>query len=157
MFPTQDIYFCPEFFVTQRNALIRKLWSISNFLTPQTGQQIITIHILSNISRGKSSQAMKFGQSIFFFKNHEENEARRLDQLSEKALYMIKTSGQHHSLNIFSWTSTCTQNKNKFITFHSVGPEIYLEISLNKKKSTDTLNFHFFIKGAWDLLLQHIQ
>ena len=28
----------------------------------QTGQQIITIHILSNISERKDNQAMKFGQ-----------------------------------------------------------------------------------------------
>ena len=30
----------------------------------QTGQQIITIHILLNISRSKANQAIKFGQSI---------------------------------------------------------------------------------------------
>ena len=28
----------------------------------QTGQQIMTIHILSNISRSKSNQAIKFGE-----------------------------------------------------------------------------------------------
>ena len=42
-------------------------------MTSQTDQQLITIHVLSNISRGKSNQAMKFGQLIeynasnFFF------------------------------------------------------------------------------------------
>ena len=49
----------------------------------QTGQQIITIFILQNISRSTCNQAMKFGQLIdynkyFFFKNHAENEARNL-------------------------------------------------------------------------------
>ena len=33
-------------------------------MTSQTGQPIITIHILSNISRSKGNQAMKFGQVI---------------------------------------------------------------------------------------------
>ena len=33
-------------------------------MTSQTGQQIIAIHILSNISRSKGNQAIKFGQLI---------------------------------------------------------------------------------------------
>ena len=33
-------------------------------MTPQTGQQIIKAHILPNISRSKSNQAMEFGQLI---------------------------------------------------------------------------------------------
>ena len=33
-------------------------------MTPQTGQQIITIHILSNISKTKANQPMKFGQLV---------------------------------------------------------------------------------------------
>ena len=33
-------------------------------MTSQTGQQIITIHILSNISRSKGNQTMKLGQLI---------------------------------------------------------------------------------------------
>ena len=47
---------------------------------------------------------------IFFFKNHAENEAGRLVPdlfLSfEKALYKVKESGEHISLNIFWQTST---------------------------------------------------
>ena len=31
-------------------------------MTSQIGQQIITIHILSNISRSKDNQTMRFGQ-----------------------------------------------------------------------------------------------
>ena len=31
---------------------------------PKTGQQIITINILPNISKSKDNQAMKFGQLI---------------------------------------------------------------------------------------------
>ena len=33
-------------------------------MTSQTGQQKIAIHILSNISRSKGKQTMKFGQVI---------------------------------------------------------------------------------------------
>ena len=52
-----------DFLVKQKNGLIRKL-TISKFMTSQTGQQIILIPILPNISRNKGDQAMKFGQLI---------------------------------------------------------------------------------------------
>ena len=48
-------------------------------MTSQTEQQIIAIHILSDISTSKDNQSMKFGQLIkysarkLFFKNHAEN------------------------------------------------------------------------------------
>ena len=41
---------------------MRKIRLILKFLTSQPRQQIIAIHILSNIPRSKSNQAMKFGQ-----------------------------------------------------------------------------------------------
>ena len=52
-------------------------------MTSQTGQKIIAIHILPNILRSGGNQAMIFDQlkcfvKIFFFKNHAENEVRRL-------------------------------------------------------------------------------
>ena len=53
-------------------------------MTSQTGQQIIIIQILPNISRSKGNQAMKFIQLIkysvrnTFFKNRAENELGRL-------------------------------------------------------------------------------
>ena len=47
---------CPYLF-----GLIGKLRLISKFMTSQSGQQTITIHILPNISRSKGNQAMKFG------------------------------------------------------------------------------------------------
>ena len=71
----------------------------------------MSIHVLPNISRGKSNQAMKFGQSIeynkrkFFFKNHAQNEAERLVPdlflFFKKALYEVKASGLQLSFNIF--------------------------------------------------------
>ena len=51
-------------------------------MTSETGKQIITINMLPNISRSKGSQAVKFSEfidnMIFFFKNHDKNEAKRL-------------------------------------------------------------------------------
>ena len=78
--------FCPEFLFKLKNDLIRKLKLISKCMILQTAKQIITTHILLNISRSKNSQTMKFGQLIasnvrkilFFFKNHAEKEAGRL-------------------------------------------------------------------------------
>ena len=43
---------------------MRNLWLISKSMASQTGQQIITIDILPNISRSKGSQVMKFGQLV---------------------------------------------------------------------------------------------
>ena len=43
---------------------MRKPRLILKFMMSQTGRQIITMHILANISRSKSSQKMKFGQLI---------------------------------------------------------------------------------------------
>ena len=48
----------------KKNGLVRKLWLISKFITSQTGQQIITKHVLPDISRSKSNQTMKLGQLI---------------------------------------------------------------------------------------------
>ena len=51
-------------------------------MTSQTGQQLITIDILPNISKSKGNQAMKFGHltawEIFFFINYAEEQAIRL-------------------------------------------------------------------------------
>ena len=54
-------------------------------MASQTGQQIITIHILPDISRSQGNQGMKYGQlikhsmKIFFCKIHTKNELGRLD------------------------------------------------------------------------------
>ena len=44
--------------------MIGKLKFISKCMTSQTGKQIITIHILPNISRSKGNQTMELGQLI---------------------------------------------------------------------------------------------
>ena len=113
---------------------MRKLSLLSKFMTSKTGPKTIRIHILSNISRSKGNQVMEFGQLIkynernFLFKNHGENKAGipvlDLFLLFNKALYKIKVSDQHLSFNMFWQTSTWTYNKNKFLTFQAVDPEI---------------------------------
>ena len=80
-------------------------------MTSQPGEQTITIHILSNISRSKDNQTMKLGQvieynkRIFFFKDQAENEAGRpvpdLFLFFKKALYEVKASSLQLSFNIF--------------------------------------------------------
>ena len=46
------------------NGLIRNLGLISKCMTSSTEKQIITIHILPNISRSKDNQSREFGQLI---------------------------------------------------------------------------------------------
>ena len=63
-------------------------------MTSQAGQQIITIHILPNISRSKGNQAMKSGQlrkycmTNMFLQSHAQNEVRRL--VPELFLFFFK-------------------------------------------------------------------
>ena len=69
------------------------------------------MQVCPNISRSKGNQAMEFGQVIeynkktFFFKNHAENEVRKLIPdlvlFFKKALYEVKASRLQLSLNIF--------------------------------------------------------
>ena len=47
-----------------KNGLDRKIKLISKFMTSQPGKQTIAIHIMSNISRIKDNQTMKFDQLI---------------------------------------------------------------------------------------------
>ena len=53
--------FCPDVYV--ENGLIKKLL-VSKIVTSQTGKQIISIHVLSNVSRSIGNQIMTFGQFI---------------------------------------------------------------------------------------------
>ena len=79
-------------------------------MTSQTGQQIITTHVFSNIARSKGSKTMKFGQLIEYdvrdilWNNHAENEAGILVPdlllLFKKALYEVKASGLPLRFNI---------------------------------------------------------
>ena len=76
--------FCLDILVMQKNGLIRKVSSISKFITSQPGKQTIAILLLHNISRSKHKQTMKFGQFIeckketFFLKNYVQSELDKL-------------------------------------------------------------------------------
>ena len=69
-------------------------------MTSQSGNQIITIHILPNIPGSKGNQTMNLvreqnvTREIFFFKTHAENEVgglvAHLILFSEQTLYGIK-------------------------------------------------------------------
>ena len=60
--------FVLTFWSYRKNVLIRKIMLFSSFMTSQHGSQIITIHILPNISRIKGNQKMKFDQLIEYNK-----------------------------------------------------------------------------------------
>ena len=61
---TDFLSFCRDLVVIYQNGLIKKIRSISNFLTSQPGLQTIAIQILPNIPRIKGNKTMKFGQLI---------------------------------------------------------------------------------------------
>ena len=50
--------------------LIKRIRLFSKFMTSQSGQQNIAIHILTNISRSKDNQAMKFCQLTKYSTNN---------------------------------------------------------------------------------------
>ena len=52
----------------RKKGLIRKIKLTSKFMTSQPSCQIITMHILPNISRSKDNQVMKLGELIEYKK-----------------------------------------------------------------------------------------
>ena len=67
-----------------------------------TGQQIITTHILPNISRSEGNKEMKFGQLIkYSIRNETGGLVPELFLLFKKALYKVKASGQHFSFEMY--------------------------------------------------------
>ena len=63
LFSSYVIFFL-NFMVMQQNDLIRKPRLFSNFVTSQSGLQLILIYILPNTLRKKRNQIMKFGLLI---------------------------------------------------------------------------------------------
>ena len=127
--------FCLDLLVIQENSFIKKLRVISKFMTLLTGHEIMTIHILSNISRSIDNQAMQFDQIIeynvknIFLQISCKNLGRKTSSgplffFKKKALQKIKARGHHLSLNIFQWITSWTENKKKFITFQAVDTRI---------------------------------
>ena len=54
------LYFCLDFLVMKKNRLMKNTWLISKFMTSRTGKHTNAIYVLSDISRSKCSQTMKF-------------------------------------------------------------------------------------------------
>ena len=70
------------FFGYGEKRLYKKAMVNLNFITSQIGQQIITIHILPNISRSNNNKTVKFDQSIFLQINAENYVGRLAADLS---------------------------------------------------------------------------
>ena len=58
------------FWSCRENYLIRKIRLTLEFMTSQSGQQIISIPILANISQSKGNQTIKLGQLIEYNKRN---------------------------------------------------------------------------------------
>ena len=117
--------------VTQRNSLIRRL--IPELMTSQAGQKLIGIHILSNISRIKCNQAMKFGEliennvrNIFLKKSYRRwgTKASSITLSVFKELYLSSTL----VLIYFGWPPLGHSIKTNFITFQTIDLEIWYGI-----------------------------
>ena len=91
-------------FRSQENGLIRKLRSISKFMTLSTKKLVITIHIFSNISRRKGNQTIKFGQFI------------------ELSVYSLELVSLPHLMHDFL--------RNKFLTYILLTDQIQLTDSV---------------------------
>ena len=85
------LYFCLDFLDMKKNRLMKNTWLISKFMTSRTGKHTNAIHVLSNISRSKCSQTMKFCHLIkyitwetLFLKNQTQDVVEKVvpDQIS---------------------------------------------------------------------------
>ena len=89
---------------------------LSKFMT-DTGQQVITIHELFNISRSKGKQTMKFDHLIKY----------NLRNIFLRKLELVST------FNIFWQPSTWTYNKTNCIKVHTVDPVICSILTFYKR------------------------
>ena len=64
----------------KKKAWLKKIGLILKFITSQPGKQRIGMHWLSNISKSKVKQTIKFGQliEIFFLKSYTQNVVKKL-------------------------------------------------------------------------------
>ena len=115
----QDIQiFVLTFCSCRKNGLIRKIRLVLEFMTSQPSKKTIAIHILSNISRSKDNQTMKFVRLIEYNKRNIflQNSYRKCNEawtlvpdlflLFKKASYEAKISGLQLKYSIFRNPST---------------------------------------------------
>ena len=136
-------HFWLDFLVLSRNGMIRKLWLISKFMTPYTGQQIITIQLIPNISRSKDNETWLVNkiqrENINFLQKPcrkwvGETSFRPLF-VFQKSFIWVNASCQHHNLNFFWQTLSWTYNKNKLY-------------KISDCWFRDMLNFNYLIKDS---------
>ena len=147
LFTLEILTFLSWFLFMKENCLIRKLSLISMFMTFMTGQQVITIHMLSKITKSKDNQAMKFGQLIkgkmiyiyiYILKTHTKNVVEKLVTDS-----FINIQNWEHL-----WISCLKYYKFFFIVCPSFGLPKYI-----KTKMLTTcfgLIYSFFLKKQTD-------
>ena len=129
-----DFYFISiRFLSCRKNDLIEKIWNFQNlflrFMTSHSGQQAITIHILSNISRSKGKLTMKFGQLIEYNKRN-----IFLQKLHRK--WARETSSKS-----FFFQKNVIWGKNKWSAAQFQYISIDLNLTYNKNKLYKTLEF----------------
>ena len=97
------LHFCCDFLVVYENDLIWKIRLISKFVMSQLGQQIITIHTSTSISRSKGNHIVCIRVSITPSKTppHFYHQA----PLFRQYLLYIGFSGTPAKNQIFQWTS----------------------------------------------------
>ena len=118
-------------------------------MTSKTGKQIITIHILPNISRSKGNKIMKFGQfinvtwKIPFSKNYTQN---MVENLVPDKLFTISLDQQSEILSSLSLFYVQVESYQNILKLHAFN--WYKDFLKNHKKSGNNLLESF---SAWFL------
>ena len=123
---------------------MQKLILITQYMTSQSDQQIVIIHILPNILKSKGNQAIKFSQfikfgvrNIYIFskimqKLCSKTSSRPRFVFSEKVLYIVKSRDRQLRFKIFGRPPLGRTVKN-FMTFLTVDQEICLVFYFYKR------------------------
>ena len=134
--------------------LIRKLWLIFKSMMSQTGQQIITMHILPNISRSKGNQSIKFGQlteydmrKIFLEKSYTKcSREASLRNFYKKSKLSIKFLDQQSEMlwSLF-WLYVQVEVYQSILKLRCwpLAFTLYKAFLKNKKRSGASLSTHF--------------
>ena len=116
-------FFYWSFGCVEKMMMIRKLGLIPTFMTSQTGQQIITIHLLSKISKCKSNYAMKLGQSVEYSMRNiflEKSSAKCDVEASCRPLYLTNQTCSYLWINSLKSYKVCF-----YCIFKSKSTKIY--------------------------------
>ena len=123
------------FWSCRKNSLIRNMKLISKFMTSIPEQQIVIIHILSDISRSNTKQTRKFGQVIEHDKRNiflqqswkkycRETRTPELFLFFKKDLSELKARDLQPNFNILRQSSTWDTIKANSMKLQTIDPEI---------------------------------